>query len=65
MVDSGATSTCVRAEDAAFVQVLAEESPKRFLNANGTVSKATNKAQLKYEMRQPAIDADVVPAAWQ
>jgi hypothetical protein len=48
VVDSGATSTCVRAEDAAFVQVLAEdESPKRFLNANGTVSKATNKAQLK------------------
>jgi hypothetical protein len=61
MVDSGATSTCIRTEDAAFVQVLAEESPKWFLSANGTVSKATNKAQLEYEMRQPAIDADVVP----
>jgi hypothetical protein len=35
--------------------------PKRFLNANGTVSKASNTAKLKYEMRELATDADVVP----
>ena len=61
VVDSGATSTCIRTEDAAFVQVLAEKSPKHFLNANGTISEATNKAQLEYKMRQPAVDADIVP----
>ena len=61
VVDSGATSTCIREVDAAFVSVLAEESPKRFLNANGTISKASNKAKLEYGMREPATEAEVVP----
>jgi hydrogenase maturation factor len=35
--------------------------PKCFLNAKVTVSKALNTAKLKYEMRELAADADVVP----
>jgi hypothetical protein len=36
-------------------------SPKTFLNANGSTSKAGKKAKLQYDMRQPAVDADMVP----
>ena len=59
--DSGATSTCIRSADSEFVDILDEESPKTFLNANGTESKAGKKARLPYAMRMPAIDADMVP----
>jgi hypothetical protein len=38
VVDSGATSTCIRPRDAAHVQILNEQSPKVFINANGTTS---------------------------
>jgi len=60
-VDSGATSTCVREVDAKHTEVLEEDSMKRFLNANGTISKATKKTRLKNGMRYPANDGDVVP----
>jgi predicted aspartyl protease len=61
VVDSGATSTCIRPADAAHVQILQEQSPKVFLNANGTTSRAGNKAKLLYDLRVPAIEADMVP----
>ena len=41
--------------------MLDEESPKTFLNANGTESKAGKKAVLPFKMRMPAINADMVP----
>jgi hypothetical protein len=59
--DSGATSTCIRKEDEEFVKILNENSPKRFQNANGTISEAGKKARLPFEMRHPATDADTVP----
>jgi hypothetical protein len=59
--DSGATSTCIRKEDEEFVEILNEDSPKRFQNANGTISEAGKKARLPFEMRHPATDADTVP----
>jgi hypothetical protein len=61
VVDSGATSTCIRSIDATEVKVLNEQSPKTFLNANGTASRAGNKARLLYDLREPANDADMVP----
>ena len=61
VVDSGASSTCIRTADEKHVEVLDEDSPKTFLNANGTESKAGKKAVLPFKMRMPAIDADMVP----
>jgi hypothetical protein len=61
VVDSGATSTCIRPRDAAHVQILNEQSPKVFINANGTTSRAGNKAKLLYDLRATAIEADMVP----
>ena len=60
VVDSGASSTCIRTADKKHVEVLDEDSPKIFLNANGTESKAGKKAKLPYNMRMPAVDADMV-----
>jgi predicted aspartyl protease len=61
VVDTGATSTVIRQTDAENVNVLPEKSNKTFLNANGTESKAGNKAQLKYNLRSPATEAEMVP----
>lgn len=61
VMDSGATSTCIREEDTSEVEVLRTNSNKTFYNANGTLSDATKKARLQYDIRQPANDADVVP----
>ena len=61
VMDSGATSTCIREQDTKYVNKLKQDSPKTFLNANGTISKAGKKAELQYNMRQPAMDADMVP----
>jgi hypothetical protein len=61
VVDSGATSTCIRSIDSTEVEVLNELSPKTFINANGTASRAGNKARLHYNLREPANDADMVP----
>jgi hypothetical protein len=61
VVDSGATSRCIRTTDASYVQVLSERSPKTFINANGTASQAGNKAKLLYDLREPANDVDMVP----
>jgi hypothetical protein len=61
VVDSGATSTCIRSTDSTEVEVLNELSPKTFINANGTASRAGNKARLHYNLREPANDADMVP----
>ena len=46
VVDSGATSTCIRNKDAKEVEELDEKSDKVFLCANGTTSDAANKAKL-------------------
>jgi hypothetical protein len=48
--DSGATSTCIRKVDEEFVEILDEDSPKRFQNANGTISEAGKKARLTFDM---------------
>jgi hypothetical protein len=40
---------------------LNQPSSKTFLNVNGTLSKAGNKAKLQYNMRDAAIDADMIP----
>ena len=61
VMDSGATSTCIKQEDVEHVHVLRENSKKKFYNANGTISNAGKKAQLKYDIRHPASDADIVP----
>jgi hypothetical protein len=61
VMDSGATSACIREQDAKYVNELEQDSPKTFLNANGTISKAGKKAELQYNMRQPSRDADMVP----
>jgi hypothetical protein len=47
--------------DEEFVEILDEDSPKRFQNANGTISEAGKKARLPFDMRHPATDADTVP----
>ena len=61
VMDSAATSTCIKANDEAHVKVLEEDSNKVFECANGTMSKAGKKAKLDYNMREPATDADTVP----
>jgi hypothetical protein len=61
VVDTGATSTVIRQADEEHVDVLPEKSDKTFLNANGTMSKAGNKARLRYKLRSPATtDAETV-----
>jgi hypothetical protein len=60
VVDSAATSTVIKASDAADVDILNEESNKTFYDANGTTSKAGKKAKLKLKLRAPPIDADIV-----
>ena len=59
--DTAATSTCVRDEEEEFVDVLDEDSDKKFLNANGSVSSAGKKARLRWEMREPATEGNMVP----
>ena len=61
VVDSGASSTCIKQSDKKHVNVSEEDSPKVFYNANGTKSKAGKKAKLKYKLREPATDSDMVP----
>lgn len=61
VVDSAATSTVIRTNDAQHVNVLPTKSTKVFYNANGTTSKASNRAELKYNLRVPANEADMVP----
>jgi hypothetical protein len=61
VVDSGATSTCIREADKEFVEVLETNSSKIFLNANGTTSKAGKQAVLNNDLRRAARDADIVP----
>lgn len=61
VMDSGATLTCIREQDSKYVTKLEQDSPKTFLNANGSTSKAGKKAELQYNMRQPAVDANMVP----
>ena len=48
--DSGASSTCIRTADAEHVEILDKDSPKTFLNANGSESRAGKKARLPYNM---------------
>jgi len=43
------------------VDVLEPKSRKVFQNANGTLSSAGNEARLKYNLREPAAKADMVP----
>ena len=62
VVDSAATSTVIRAEDVEHVELLPTRSTKVFYNANGTVSKAGQKAKLHYNLRETAKDADTVPS---
>eukprot|EP00956_Cyclotella_meneghiniana_P035503 scaffold115472_cov29-Cyclotella_meneghiniana.AAC.1 len=62
VMDSAATSTVIREADKNHVQVLQDLSNKTFLNANGTRSKAGNKAKLLYKIREPANEADMVPS---
>jgi hypothetical protein len=62
VMDSAATSTVIKESDTAYVDVLDENSPKTFYNANGTKSKAGKKAVLQYNLRKPATDADMVPS---
>jgi hypothetical protein len=62
VVDSAATSTVIRAEDMEHVKILPTRSTKVFYNANGTVSKAGQKAKLHYNLREKARDADTVPS---
>jgi uncharacterized protein (DUF342 family) len=50
VVDSGATSTCIREADKEFVEVLETNSSKIFLNANGTTSKAGKQAVLNNDL---------------
>jgi hypothetical protein len=61
VVDTACTSTVVRPEEAKHVQILHEKSTKIFHNANGTLSKADNKALLHLPLREPAKSADIVP----
>jgi hypothetical protein len=63
VADLAATSTVIRMEDMEHVEVLKECSQKIYRNANGTISKAGNKAKLPFNMRDPATDADIVPGA--
>jgi hypothetical protein len=62
VVDSAATSTVIRAEDMEHVELLPTRSTKVFYNANGTISKAGQKAKLHYNLRETARDADTVPS---
>jgi hypothetical protein len=61
VMDSGATSTCIKSSDAEHVKVLPIRSTKVFLNANGTQSPAGYKAELYHGLREPANQADLVP----
>jgi hypothetical protein len=61
VADSAATSTVIRNADAEHVDVLETKSQKVFQNANGTLSNAGNEARLKYDLREPAGKADMVP----
>ena len=61
VVDTACTSTVVRPEEAKHVQILQEKSTKIFHNANGTISKAENKALLHLPLREPANNAEIVP----
>ena len=61
VVDTACTSTVIRPEEAKHVQILQEKSTKIFHNANGTLSKADNKALLHLPLREPAKSADIVP----
>jgi hypothetical protein len=61
VMDSGATSTCIKSSDAQHVKVLPDRSSKVFLNANGTQSPAGYKAMLYHNLRAPANQADLVP----
>ena len=60
-MDTGATSTVIHLEDKPFVEVLEQPSEKIFANPNGTRSRADKKALLKWNLRQTARDADIVP----
>jgi hypothetical protein len=61
VMDSGATSTCIKSSDAEHVKVLPTRSTKVFLNANGTQSPAGYKAELYHGLREPVNQADLVP----
>ena len=60
VMDSAATSTVIRRADANYVSVLQDLSNKVFFNANGSKSNAGNKAKLKYNIREPTNDPDMV-----
>jgi hypothetical protein len=60
-MDSAATSTVIRAEDKQYINITNEPSTKVFYNANGTLSRAGNKAT-RYNLRSPANEADMVPS---
>jgi hypothetical protein len=64
VMDSAATSTVIliRPSDAEHVNILPTKSTKTFYNANGTTSDASNQARLKYNLRSPADEADMVPS---
>ncbi|KAL7505598.1 hypothetical protein ACHAXN_004225 [Cyclotella atomus] len=61
VADLAATSTVIRNADAEHVDVLETKSQKVFQNANGTLSSTGNEARLKYNLREPAGKADMVP----
>jgi hypothetical protein len=62
VMESAATSTVIRAEDEQYINSTNEPSTKVFYNANGTLSRAGNKATLRYNLRNPANEADMVPS---
>jgi hypothetical protein len=62
VMDSVATSTVIRAEDEQYINSTNEPSTKVFYNANGTLSRAGNKATLRYNLQSSANEADMVPS---
>jgi hypothetical protein len=62
VMDSAATSTVIHPKDNDHVIITNEKSPKMFCNANGTVSAAGMKAQLPFNLRAPANEAETVPS---
>jgi hypothetical protein len=61
-MDSAATSTVIHPKDNDNVIITNEKSHKIFYNANGTVSAAGMKAQLPFNLRALANEAETVPS---
>ena len=61
VVDSAATSTCIRPQDVKHTNITTQPSGKIFYNANGTISPAGKVTQLDLPLRHPALRGEVVP----